>query len=518
MKNIKKYINIIFSILVIVAMLIINYNYLIQKLTNTGKLEQTALNNAIMPCSNFMEALTIYGNNFFERGSMDKNVEFYSLLKYNSDLNNYTLDAVGGTDDEPIAGNITGLGSIPESDLSKLEMNLALNYNEFFSRFYNKLPDIAWLYYTSENNFINMYPWISSKDFMFTEDIKNMEFFTSANPQNNPLRKALWTHAYVDAAGKGLMVSLSSPIYNKDTFMGVVSLDLTTNKLSEILNCEYDGYLIDDTNSVIATSRDIKFDKEVPKLNDLMKISENDMEKMKELENNSIKRIGWYYVYKSGFSDAPWTILITVPVYLIIAKALLFTVPVIIIVQLLLITFNEVEQRKKIEEKIKNFATTDSLTGLKNRRFLDEIIEIKMTRSDRYQEPLSIIIFDLDHFKKVNDTWGHPIGDEMLKHVAEITNNTIRESDIFIRLGGEEFMIVLPNTNITGAVEIAERVRKALEENEHPVAGKQTASFGVAEKIKDDIFNDLYKRADKAVYLAKESGRNRVVRYEDNKK
>ena len=141
-----------------------------------------------------------------------------------------------------------------------------------------------------------------------------------------------------------------------------------------------------------------------------------------------------------------------------------------------------------------------------------------MTRSDRYQEPLSIIIFDLDHFKKVNDTWGHPIGDEMLKHVAEITNNTIRESDIFIRLGGEEFMIILPNTNITGAVEIAERVRKALEENEHPVAGKQTASFGVAEKIKDDIFNDLYKRADKAVYLAKESGRNRVVRYEDNKK
>ena len=129
-----------------------------------------------------------------------------------------------------------------------------------------------------------------------------------------------------------------------------------------------------------------------------------------------------------------------------------------------------------------------------------------MSRSDRYNEPLSMILIDLDFFKRVNDTWGHPIGDVVLKHTAEITKNNIRKSDIIARMGGEEFAIFLPHWTITGALVVAEKIRKLLENTEHPIAGVVTASFGVAERRKNEPFYNWYKRVDEALYRAKEGG------------
>ncbi|MBB6443967.1 diguanylate cyclase [Bacillus benzoevorans] len=176
-------------------------------------------------------------------------------------------------------------------------------------------------------------------------------------------------------------------------------------------------------------------------------------------------------------------------------------------IKLLQLTKNLQEQNEELNE----LAITDELTSLYNRHYIDQIIENEMSRSDRYNEPLSMILIDLDFFKRVNDTWGHPTGDEVLKHTAEITKNNIRKSDIIARMGGEEFAIFLPHCTIAGALVVAEKIRKLLESTEHPIAGVVTASFGVAERRKNESFYSWYKRVDEALYRAKEGGRNRVV-------
>jgi diguanylate cyclase (GGDEF)-like protein len=128
----------------------------------------------------------------------------------------------------------------------------------------------------------------------------------------------------------------------------------------------------------------------------------------------------------------------------------------------------------------------------------------------RYARTLSLILFDLDHFKAVNDSYGHDEGDVVLKATADIVNGIVREADIFARYGGEEFVVVSPGTGIQGAVVLAEKLRRALEEHAHPNAGKVTISVGVAEFTRNDSESTLIKRADEALYKAKNNGRNRV--------
>ncbi len=177
----------------------------------------------------------------------------------------------------------------------------------------------------------------------------------------------------------------------------------------------------------------------------------------------------------------------------------------------ILIGLFDITVQKKAEEVLKNLAITDELTGLYNRRYLEKRINEEIEYSDCHNESISIIILDLDHFKNVNDTWGHPIGDAVLKQTAEIAKNTIRKSDVMFRLGGEEFLVLMPRTTIGEALIVAERIRETIEKNPHPTVGKFTASLGVAEKLKFESFNRLYKRTDGALYKAKEKGRNCVV-------
>jgi len=158
MKNTKKITMIFFIITAITISFNSKYDSLLKEFESAAKSKQSYLNDDIRLSSNFIEGISIYGNYFFKE-SRSKDSELYSILKYNTSLNNYNLDAVGGTEYEKIAGNLTGIGTIPEDGIYRNELNLALQYNEFFSKFYNRLPDVSWLYYTSENNFINLYPW-----------------------------------------------------------------------------------------------------------------------------------------------------------------------------------------------------------------------------------------------------------------------------------------------------------------------------------------------------------------------
>lgn len=170
----------------------------------------------------------------------------------------------------------------------------------------------------------------------------------------------------------------------------------------------------------------------------------------------------------------------------------------------------EIEERKKIESKLEQLATTDPLTLLYNRRKFDELLEFEIEKDKRYQLGLSLIYCDIDHFKTINDTYGHHVGDEILISFAKLLKEELRESDIVARWGGEEFIILIPSQTEDIAIKIAEKMRKSIEESSFLKIGTVTASFGVTHYIDYDTKKSIFKRADEALYKAKQNGRNCV--------
>jgi two-component system cell cycle response regulator len=166
-------------------------------------------------------------------------------------------------------------------------------------------------------------------------------------------------------------------------------------------------------------------------------------------------------------------------------------------------------------------AVVDPLTGLNNRRYLQSHLVTLMEQSAQKGRPLSAMVLDIDFFKKVNDTHGHDVGDEILKAFAARVKRVVRGADLLCRFGGEEFVIVMPETKLAIAKRVAERVRAAVAAAPFPVQGGAqslpiTVSIGVAESHGDGAPEALFKRADQALYLAKSSGRNRVTADETN--
>jgi diguanylate cyclase (GGDEF)-like protein len=187
------------------------------------------------------------------------------------------------------------------------------------------------------------------------------------------------------------------------------------------------------------------------------------------------------------------------------------------VLQRLLAPFSLAYERQRAMEELKRLATTDALTGLWNRRVGMERFEELLRLSERTKAPLGIILFDVDRFKRINDTYGHDAGDEVLRTVARIARKTLRTTDIIARYGGEEFLALLPSTDMKGTFRLAERLRKALMGEKILLPDgrklKVTASFGVTtfepdgEKVSMET---LLKSADEALYRAKRGGRNRV--------
>jgi two-component system, cell cycle response regulator len=171
--------------------------------------------------------------------------------------------------------------------------------------------------------------------------------------------------------------------------------------------------------------------------------------------------------------------------------------------------------RDKVQQSI-GLALVDPLTGLNNRRFLETHLATMLDEAQRRRTPLSLMIFDIDHFKKVNDTYGHGCGDEVLKGFADRLRKVVRGGDLLCRLGGEEFVIVMPNSSIEVAARVAERTRSAIQDEDFVIdsAGQRisiTVSIGVAGRGRDGDPDSLYRRADRALYRSKSEGRNRVT-------
>ncbi len=190
--------------------------------------------------------------------------------------------------------------------------------------------------------------------------------------------------------------------------------------------------------------------------------------------------------------------------------------------KLIVITVQNVTETVFLEQSLKEQTRLDGLTGIFNRRYLDKRLDEEYTRFKRSGRVFSLMMLDIDHFKQVNDNYGHPFGDLVLKELAALCNDIVRGSDIVARFGGEEFSVVLLDTEAEGAMIFAERLRKKVEElsfrNNEGLSLSITISLGVTTVTKDiESSAHLIEEADKALYSSKESGRNCVTLYDDKK-
>ncbi|OGQ57114.1 MAG: hypothetical protein A3J24_07510 [Deltaproteobacteria bacterium RIFCSPLOWO2_02_FULL_53_8] len=170
----------------------------------------------------------------------------------------------------------------------------------------------------------------------------------------------------------------------------------------------------------------------------------------------------------------------------------------------------DITERKEQEDRIRELAETDELTKIYNRRMYTYFLDIEMNKAKRYGRPFGLIMFDVDHFKAINDVSGHHTGDIVLQRVVDVARATVRGADIMVRYGGEEFMVIAMDTGLVGAAVLAEKIRGAISGHVIEGVGTVAVSVGVTEWRPDDTALSITKRVDVALYKAKKNGRNRV--------
>jgi diguanylate cyclase (GGDEF)-like protein len=226
---------------------------------------------------------------------------------------------------------------------------------------------------------------------------------------------------------------------------------------------------------------------------------------------------GVYFDAQYGFLPSALIGALGQPIFLIIPKILNVASGGLVMSILLLRWLPQAVRERKIlqldADVQRKLATIDSMTGLLNRRQFFVVAEVERERSRRYRRPLSMLMIDIDGFKSINDSFGHDVGDEVIVLVANVCQSLTRSTDLIARLGGEEFALLLPETGLKDAGELAERLREAVSKITVAEADglfTPTVSIGVSEAADGTLISDLLKRADVALYDAKHAGRNRV--------
>jgi len=360
------------------------------------------------------------------------------------------------------------------------------------------------------------------------KDSAQSPWFINAKKANGRISFSL---PYLDHSSNKVLMDFSTNIYNnKGQDIGVVSHSFYLEKLTRVLQLhkkapEHEIYLLDYSENLI-TSTDQSYMKNMQsfKFSDIG--LDNYKNKIFSYSNLFIADDN-YYIFFTPVFDRNFVLISKIPIKSIFSTKNIFSnkmfviptflfITMIIAVSIFVIMLMSLEQRKK--EKIEKDSLTDPLTKTFNRRYYEKIIELEFAKVKKEEKPISLIMLDLDFFKKCNDTYGHAQGDEVLKCVAEIfVKNARRENDFIFRLGGEEFGVLLVGTSEKSAIKIAEKIRREVEETKIQIKGTDeyfsiTVSAGIASLIPHIEQNSqiLYDMADEMLYRAKRTGRNRV--------
>ncbi len=540
--------------------------------------------------------------------------------------------------------NISGLktSSVNQNDLLK-ELGASIELNKAFKKIYDNSDDIKWVYYMSDNRFLNIYPFVDYSEYTVNQDSFNYDFYKMIKPENNPDRLIKWSNIYADQVTGESMITIGLPIYHGTQFLGSIDIDYTTESISKILKGREEEsinyYIINDNNEVIgATSwENSPFDNPLY-LKEIIDAQETNM---------THKNINNKMISVDDVGQFPIKLVSVVELQKIYLKVVSKLLPVIIFLIGGLVIFNlyyritvtydrleknqnkfkavfdetnqmflivdselkitdvnrfflgffkvkkkdligrdffeidifkkqsilrsflkeslddgdltslkqetftirdnegnehdikfaiipienpsfkrtqyilsgvDVTEQVRLQKRLEVLSKTDALTQTYNRRGMYEIVEQAKRRYEEFYEPFSIVICDIDHFKYVNDAFGHECGDEVLVNLVRYMKLLVREFDHVGRWGGEEFLIILSNTTENEAVEIADRIRSMIaqkpfmcQSTENPVYINITLGVSVYD-AKYDVKENLAK-ADQALYYGKNNGRNQVVRY-----
>ncbi len=422
------------------------------------------------------------------------------------ELNAYGSDGLGPMiDGIPSTGaSFTGVGS--QSDVDEgtwREINAALALSLDLGRVVTDNPNFIWSYYTSKKQFMYIMPKVAVHDFHFHTELYQKPFWQPAIPENNPEAKIVISDLYDDGAGQGYMFTVSAPVMVDGHFRGVVSLDLGLAQLRAVLShreLEGQSIIIDPVGQIVAAPFDFKLGQT---LNSHKMILEGLETFVRDSDHQyyglPILKKELYLVHQVTMGEK---------ISLIVTSMLFHSSVLTFILLILYLVF----WLRNTVEKVTELASHDSLTGLLNRRAIKEGCRIHFDFSDRNQSNISVLMIDIDYFKPVNDSYGHDVGDEAICMVADILDQYSRKTDLVARVGGEEFLIVLPSTALEDARRLADKIRKKVESvsfNERKL--QVTVSLGCIQRQKGEAYDAVLKRVDQALYGAKHAGRNCVI-------
>ncbi len=417
----------------------------------------------------------------------------------------YSLRTGNGSSADQM-GSLTGIGPIPAvgSDTEK-EMKMALSLTSIFRSLAARDSNIPWSYYTSAKKFLYVYPWVSEKDFFFSETTHELPFYSGATPENNPGRSLFWTPVYEASAGKGLMVTVSAPVYNGDQFLGSVSIDIVIKAFSWML----------DQNPIEYSSTHIIEANGQPIYNPVL--LENDIA-VSQLLSDGRTDVGGYLVTVYPLQTVKWYIVIKTDKADVQKKAFALSIPYALMVLFLFCNFVLAAMLSRSQRRVRELSVRDSLTGLLNRRSFDETLRTEFSHIRRVGGTLALAILDIDYFKRYNDKYGHRNGDMILVTVASVLSQVLkRSSDYIFRIGGEEFAILAYIDNPDQLKPLMEKIRQSIMDqriiHEDSPFKYLTISLGAVINSKENWMDvDVaYQKGDQALYQAKNSGRNRVI-------
>ncbi|MBM9578152.1 diguanylate cyclase [Leptospira sp. 201903070] len=415
----------------------------------------------------------------------------------------------GSKRDVAFAGTLTAVGSTQKVNSSLLkELEAVLSLGGQFETLVEKQPEVVWAYYLSKQQFLYFTPNTGkAANFQFTDELYTRPFWLQAEPKANPDGLQIITELYEDINEKGLMITIAEPVYYRGQFMGVASLDIGLDMMKRILETG-DGIgesmLIDEHRHVIATTGKDDFRAlqkiQIPEIPLSQPLFRKDLTYWASFE---VKPGEVYLIHKIEVFDF----------VLYIIRGLLPIWGLVCALAVVLILY--LQLRSSIEQ-IATLIHTDPLTGISNRRGFLKLTQRSLAISSRHGQTWTILMLDIDHFKSVNDQYGHEEGDRILVKVAQILSSCVRQTDAVCRWGGEEFAIFLFGANPEDSMNIAEHLREEVEQKVLLQNGNSvTVSIGISEgRGGKHGLEESFSHADQALYRAKTTGRNRVCAFD----
>ena len=403
-------------------------------------------------------------------------------------------------------GTITGTGPIPQENSPKAaEMAMAVNLTPLFKSLRERFSDTPSIYYLSLDHFLYLYPPVDSGSFFFSETLYETDSFKKALSDSNPEGNPVWTDVYVSPLGGETIVTVSIPVRMEGRTVGVIGIDINKEGIEE--NLSWQDIPFTEKHLVLG---DLFWGN--PRHGHLASIEYDTLPEGKSI------RFGKKLVTRYSLSAGSWSLLLETERSRVIGDVILSLAPIILVGLFLLISFILSIKLHNALELVEELSTKDGLTSIWNRRMFDQISEMEYSRLRRKKGTMGLILFDIDHFKHFNDTYGHQEGDRILKKVSRAANEGLkRKTDYLFRVGGEEFAALTAAENEDQLIQEAEILRRTVENlniaNEANTSGILTVSLGtVLVRGEENLgFDRYYQWADMALYKSKNGGRNTVT-------